>query len=132
MNINYYLGLPYDFRNIDGVNCWGLYALIRHNEFGDNIKKYSADKCTNRSISSVFTAEMTKGDHKHKQVDNPKDFDLILLSIMDAGIKKYHCGIYYKGGMIHAKGTGRNGQVWYDELKEYKNWKIRYFRYENK
>lgn len=131
MNVNYYLGLPYDFTNEKGVNCWGLYALIRKNECGDNLTQYGADKCTTRSISATFTAEMAKGNHKHELTKEPKDFDLVLLTIMDMGVKKYHCGVYYKGGMLHAKGTGRKGQVWYDKFTEYEDWKIRFFRYED-
>lgn len=135
MNLEYYLTLAYDFRNKRGVNCWGLYALVRHRECGDDVITYQADRCTNESIAARFTAEMSKGEHNHIEVsrEDAKDFDLILLTTKDRGHDKYHCAILYKGKMLHAKGTGKIGSVWYDEISEYEehNWKVRYYRYVN-
>ncbi len=122
-----YLGLPYDFRNKVGVNCWGLYSLVMRNELNVGIEEHGADECTNESIAAAFVAGMTRGTHNHVQLDNPEDMCLVLLNKKNS----YHCGIWFKNKMLHAKGNARTGQVWYDDISKYEDWNVRYFKYDN-
>lgn len=132
MNITKYLSLSYDHRNKKGVNCWGLYALVRHNEFNDNVASHGLTRCSNEEIAAAYAIVFAKYKDVHTEVTNPENYDLIVLSIKDTdGKMKFHCGVYWEGRMLHAKGTARSGQVWYDELKDYKDWNIRFFRYDN-
>ena len=125
MNIRDYLGLRYDIQNRIGINCWGLYALVKLQEQGVKTKGFSAS--SGREAAAIFAAQLATGEHGLTLTESPKDFDLVLMQIK----KKYHCGIMWAGGVLHAKGTGRRGSVCYDLLNDLKKtWAIRFY-YDN-
>lgn len=130
MDITKYLGMAYDYRNKRGVNCWGLYAIIMNNELGISFTMYEPERCTTRDICAAFTVVMIDVNNTHTEVMEPLDFDMCLLTKFVGGVKHMHCGVMWKGKLLHSKGSGRSGQVWYDKLTEYDGWEKRFYRYD--
>ena len=124
--IEKYLGMPYDIRNESGVNCWGLYSLVMMNECGINKGNYVAGNA--KEAAAVFAAKLATGEHGLTEVKTPKDYDLVLTESV-SGAKKWHCGVYFKGSVLHAKGSSKSGQVWYDTLSDFVGgWKMGFWR----
>lgn len=133
MNVSDYLGIPYHFRNENGgICCWGLYCLVMKNERGIELEDIPVNTPSLKEAAAGFAIFLaTSKDRKMIEKDKPQDFDLVLISKDGANKKPHHCGVYYKGKVLHANGQGTTGQVWYDELNKFNNFKIRFFRYEN-
>lgn len=129
MDIKNYIGLRYDIFNKRGVNCWGLYALVMHNEKGVMLDKRNVENASTEAIAAGFSALFACNEFNktHKEVTEPEDFDLVIFSKAN----KHHCGIMYKGKLLHSRGSGRTGQVYYENLSSYDDWKKRFYRYED-
>lgn len=125
-----YLGLPYDIHNDHGINCWGLYKLIKRQEQGIDVLLFSAINSTVRAVSDAFKAELKLDRHGHYQVDDPQEFDLVLLTKRRARACIYHCGVMIGGKILHAKGSGQTGQVWHEELSSFDGWEVEYWRHD--
>lgn len=125
-----YLGLSYDINNEFGVNCWGLYKLIKKQEQDIDVSTFTVVNSSVRAISDKFTAELKLGRHGHRQVKIPKPFDLVVLvKPMRVGAV-YHCGVYLGNKqIIHAKGEGQSGQVWIEDLKAFDDYRVEYWRH---
>lgn len=130
MNISNYLGMPYDIHNESGVNCWTLYKLIKKQEQGINVVLFKAPSANVKKINDVFSSALSDGCHGHFRVDKPEDFDLVLMTKETKRQKIYHCGIWYNGMVMHARGSGQNGQVWYQESSELSEYSLEFWRNE--
>lgn len=125
-----YLGLPYDIHNEVGVNCWGLYSLVKKQEQGIDVLMFSAISSSVKSIASAFESEINLDRHGHYKVAYPKDFDLALLTRRRKRITEYHCGVMIGGKILHAKGSGGSGQVWCEDLSAFEGWQVEYWRHD--
>lgn len=115
--IEKYIGMQYDIRNINGVNCWGLYCLVMLNERSKKIDEIRAS--SSAQASAIFAAKLATGDHGLIEVKQPKNFDLALVERSSKKGSEWHCGVYYNGGILHAKGSGCHGSVWYDSIIDF-------------
>jgi cell wall-associated NlpC family hydrolase len=89
--------MPYSLREVPHhVNCWGLVALVYHNELGIDAPEYSADNL--RDISQAFSAAFAENKHGFTAAESPQDFDVIVMKAK----RDIHCGIMYKGKILHA------------------------------
>lgn len=125
-----YLGLPYDINNETGYNCWGLYCLVKKQEQGQDVAMFRAINSTARGISDTFNAEIKLGNHGHTQVQEPQQFDLVLLKRVRLNQTIYHCGVYVDGMILHANGNANSGQVWHEPIANFDRWAMEFWRYE--
>ena len=125
-----YLGLPYDIHNEHGVNCWGLYKLVKQQEQGIGVSMFSVISSTVRAISEKFSSELELNQHGHYRVDSPQELDLVLFTRHSKIRSTYHCGIMIDGKVLHAKGSGQSGQVWHDELSSFDRWDVEFWRHD--
>lgn len=123
-----YLGLPYDIHNDVGVNCWGLYKLVKKQEQDIDVLLFKADDSSVSAISRAFEFGLS-GRHEHVRTSAPSDFDLVLLRKRRGSRCIYHCGVWFGGKILHAKGSGQTGQVWYEPLTAFNDWHIEYWRH---
>ena len=130
MNIMQYLGIPYDIHNSVGVNCWGLYKLVKKQEQNKDVLVFTPSGIDTPSISAKFDRELSIGRHDHTKVTNPKNFDLALFTRKIRKSTIYHCGVWLDGKILHAKGSGQSGQVWYDSLASFDKWGVEYWRHD--
>jgi len=93
--IDFYIGKPYSFRDF---NCWDYVALVR-SENGIKTRKYQAVNLGN--AFEIITAEMQKLGNGLTLVSNPADFDIIIAHKKKGESLVYHCGLYYKGEIMH-------------------------------
>lgn len=93
--MEFYIGRPYSFR---GFNCWDYVSLIRK-ENGIKTKKYQPVNIEN--AFEIITAEMQKLGNGLTQVSTPDDFVIVIGHKYNGKRYSYHCGIYYKGDVMH-------------------------------
>ncbi len=105
-----YIGIPYSLSNKNGVNCWALVALVYHDLRGLTIPDYESKN--HQQVTAAFTAAFAEGLHGFKQVDEPIDFDVV---IMKAN-RLTHCGVWYQGRLLHANNGAK--QVTFERLKD--------------
>lgn len=138
MNIRKYLHLSYDFTNIKGVSCFGLYAKIMHDVFGFkhlggfedadlNIKTPSTQEAA--AAFAIQLKDIDNGVSKFTEIQSPEDYCLVIMYANRKGMDLYHCGMWYNNKIIHAKGHGKRGKVWYEEPSKFKEYNMRFFRY---
>jgi len=130
VNIIQYLGMPYDIHGEIGVNCWTLYSLIKKQEQGIDVVTFKPKVPNAKGIENEFINALETGSHNHFRVNQPQDFDLVLMTKQTKKRKIYHCGVFFKGDIIHARGTSRTGQVWLQSIEELNNYNLEYWRCE--
>ena len=89
--IDFKIGTPYSFRS---YNCWSYVVDIRNNN-GIKTKLFKPVSLTD--AFAVFSEQTRKLEHGLLQVNNKKDFDIV---IVKKG-KTYHCGLCFGGDVIH-------------------------------
>lgn len=107
--LSQYVGMPYSLRGKDGLNCWSLVALVYHDFFGTDIPTYGAKN--HNDVSSAFTAAFTQDNHGFTKVDEPQDFDVIVMK----NKQTTHCGVWFKGRVLHAHNGAK--QVMFQQYK---------------
>ncbi len=96
MNINNYTGLPYDFRK---RNCWHHVRNVRR-DAGIHTPEFDVKYPT--AAQDMFDAGHV--DSKGlTQVQEPQDFDAVLLGYEHGGRIVWHSGVYYKGYISHCE-----------------------------
>lgn len=99
MNVNDYHG-----RRYEQPPCWALVADVYANELGYPIPGYQADRGI-RSIARAFRVALHDGPQGLKQLDAPADHCIVVLGITRA-MGPHHCGIYWRGSVLHALPEG--------------------------
>ena len=105
-----YVGMPYNLHNKNGLNCWALVALVYSDLFDAVVPDYKADNL--QAVSAAFTAAFAEGLHGFTQVDEPKDFDVVIMK----SERLFHCGIWYQGKVLHANNGAK--QVTFERFKD--------------
>ncbi len=95
---NEYVGINYCINNQNGVNCWGLVAMVYRDIFSDDLKLFHSENDSFRAISTAFTKAFTENKHGFKKVDDKADFDVVIMR----SNRLTHCGIYYQGKILHS------------------------------
>lgn len=93
--IDFKIGEPYSFRSF---NCWHYVVKVRE-ENGIKTKLFKTKNMTD--AYNTITQEMQKLDHGLTKVDEPQNFDIIIVSRLKNNKKVYHCGLYFNGTIIH-------------------------------
>lgn len=131
MNIANYLNLRYDINSRNGgVNCWTLYCKVIKDRFGFDVPVFSGRTNSIEHISDEFRSRIESGRNNHTKIEKPCDFDLVVFKYMRASKECFHCGVWYKGKVLHANGQGMSGSVWYDRIKDIQHDTVEFFRYE--
>jgi hypothetical protein len=107
-----YIGILYNFRNICGVNCWGLVALVYADLFGDSLDDYCAEADNYKSISDAFTVAFAEDNHGFSKIASPVDYCVIIMK----NRLTTHCGIWHHGMVLHANNAA--GQVIFQTEKD--------------
>lgn len=107
-----FVGIKYDITNKNGVNCWGLIALVYSKILGKSVKDYPVKSI--RESAKAFTMAFFKGDHGFKVVEMPNNLDVVTLQKGNI----FHCGIWYNGRILHA--SNHAGQVVYQKFSDVK------------
>lgn len=108
-----HIGKRYSFKHF---NCWDYAVLIR-SEQGLTTKKFNPINIGN--AFDVITAEMQKINHGLVKVDEPQDFDIVIIKTMKGDRATYHCGIMFEGGVAHC--CQKHRQVVYSTFNEFIN-----------
>jgi hypothetical protein len=111
--ITSYTGLPYDFRR---YNCWHHVCRVRA-DAGLSTPDFDVTaplaKC-----SALFDAARAE-PRGMQRVDNPADFDIVLLGSIAGGRLVWHAGAYYDSYVSHCSLAA--GQVRLDTLADLRN-----------
>ena len=92
--LNKYIGKRYSFR---AYNCWDAVVEMRK-DCGIETKIFKPK--TLRDAFKVVTAQMQKLGHGLSKVDEPENFDIVIVS-KKSHIMSYHCGLFYNGAVVH-------------------------------
>ena len=114
-----YEGFPYRHLGDDpatGIDCFNLVRLVYKQELGIEIKLKTSDFCnneneqwysqTNQSLFSQANADRTG----FRQVNIPKEYDLIFMSIGTTNITN-HCALYLGKDKILQTMIGHNSWI---------------------
>lgn len=126
MNPSNYIGIPYSLRPVDGcLNCWELVAQVYSDVFGQSLPMFKADN--NRDVGAAFTAAFASGEHGFIKSKTYSDFSVIIMRNVRKRVSSIHCGVMYKGMVLHSSGDAK--QVVYQtieqataEFKEFEFW----------
>ena len=89
-----YIGKRYSFRS---YNCWDFVVEARK-EIGIDTKVFKP--ATIKDAFKVVTAQMQKLGHGLTKVDEPQNFDIVIVSKQNK-FTSYHCGLCYNGLVVH-------------------------------
>lgn len=96
MNINDYTGLRYDFRK---RNCWHHVRNVRADA---GIDTPAFDVLYPTAAQDMFAAGHVDSKGLVK-VENPRNFDAVLLGYKHGGRIIWHSGVYYDGYVSHCE-----------------------------
>lgn len=97
MNINAYTGLPYDFRH---RNCWHHVINVRADA---GLETPRFDVVSPTAANDMFMAGQNQDSKGLSLVEEPQDFDAVLMGCRHGGRIVWHSGIYYKGCISHCE-----------------------------
>ena len=117
ININKYIGMPWldGGRDVDGFDCWGLFAYVYEHEFNIKFKEqyHFLPGVDTKDIVKSFKKAISQGNWV--KLDTPEYGCAVAMS-MNKNI--HHVGIWMGGGCMHAvRGVG----VVYNNLMHLKN-----------
>jgi hypothetical protein len=107
-----FIGIPYKFRT---MNCWHFVVMVRK-EF--NIKTRMFKTRTMQDAFDVITAQMSIIDNGLSLVDEPQDFDIVIVEKIHKKRRAFHCGVYHDGGVLHCDNQFKSSR--YEPLEEFK------------
>ena len=98
--LNRYVGIPYKpgGRTREGVDCYGLLVLLFANEYGINLPDWNRDWQNLRTRGDHIDAVMHTG--QWSPLEEPRDGCIAVVAGRRA---PYHLGLYFGGGVIHAR-----------------------------
>ena len=102
--IDRYNGLQYDFRS---YNCWQHVRKLRSD---NGLETPDFDVSSPSDIDSAFERGLSDSKGLVK-VDEPKDFDVVLMQFRVASKLKWHSGVYYKGFISHCSRAAKQVRI---------------------
>ena len=85
--------------------CWGLVSDIYINELGFKVNDYSVQGGSPRSASVALRLALHNNEHGLTKVSLPEDYCVVLMGATNK-LGLHHCGVYYKGRVLHALPSG--------------------------
>lgn len=99
--------------------CWELVSDVYINEIGFKVKPYKSTSSDTRDVAAAFRLALHNKEHGFVKIDSPRDFCVVLMgSKYNLGL--HHCGVYYKGKVLHALLSGNVYQDMYSLKDTYK------------
>lgn len=85
--------------------CWELVTDVYINELKYKTKSYLPDSDNLRDSAAALRLALHNNEHGLEKIDSPKDYCVVLMGrTIKLGL--HHCGIYYKGKVLHALPSG--------------------------
>lgn len=106
MNVGTYQAKHYPY-----PPCWHLVADVYVAEVGVRLAEYEPDSPNIRSIAGAFRLGLHQSAHGFIRQDHPIDMCVVLMAKTER-VGVHHCGIFYKGRVLHAIESG----VFYEEI----------------
>lgn len=100
LNIHDYLGRVYSY-----PPCWELVTDVYIGELSIKLIHYNSTNKSTRSIAEAFRLALHKKELDFQKEQVPEDYDIVLLGA-SSKLGLHHCGIYYKGRILHAIDSG--------------------------
>lgn len=85
--------------------CWELVSDVYVNEVGFKVKQYKSESQSTRDVASAFRLALHNQEHGFVKVESPSDFCVVLMGSTNR-LGLHHCGVYYKGKVLHALQCG--------------------------
>lgn len=85
--------------------CWQLVTLVYTREKGRAVQNFSSASSSVRDIAEAFRLQLHRGDHGFRQLAQPVDLAVVLMGLTPR-LGLHHCGIYWKGNVLHALDCG--------------------------
>jgi hypothetical protein len=101
LDVNTYLGRVYE----GDAPCWQLVADVYRDLLGTDPAEVDTVSETIRRLARVFRLELHKRQHGMHQLDEPRDFAVVLMWPSDSK-KRPHCGVWWQGKILHAAEAG--------------------------
>lgn len=99
--------------------CWELVCDVYVNELGINLTSYTSESSSPRLVAAAFRLALHKQEHGLIKVLTPEDYSVVLMG-RTSKLGLHHCGIYYKGKVLHALPNGNVYQDLYSLKDTYK------------
>ena len=100
LDINSYLGNIYTY-----PPCWDLVTDLYVKELGIKLINYNSVNHSTRAVAEAFRLALHKKELNFQKEQSPEDYDIVLLGA-SSKLGLHHCGIYYKGRILHAIDSG--------------------------
>jgi cell wall-associated NlpC family hydrolase len=85
--------------------CWALVSDIYTSVLGLKLRHLKPKNPSLRAISERFRLALHTGEHGLERVLHPVDFCIVCFA-KKKNNTPHHCGVYYKGQIIHATEQG--------------------------
>lgn len=85
--------------------CWHLVTDVYRSKLGQEPNEVQTVSEAMRRASRQFRLELFKSRDGMEQLEEPRDFAIVLMWPTSAR-RQLHCGIYYQGSVLHALETG--------------------------
>lgn len=89
----------------DRPPCWQLAADVYANVLGAVVGRYELAGRGARAAAAAMRLALHEGSHGFTQLAAPRDFALVLMG-RTARLGLHHCGVYWRGSVLHATDTG--------------------------
>lgn len=101
VDITSYTGTPYNFRTF---NCWHLVRKIRADA---GLDTPLFDVSSPAAANEMFLSGQNHDSKGLVQVDEPRDFDAVLMGVRHGKRIIWHSGVYYGGYVSHCELAAR-------------------------
>lgn len=104
---NGYVGIPHKPHGLlrDGCSCWGLYRLVRREQFGTLLPSFAADLLA--SEADAVEHVMAMEGESWREVSEPEPGDLALFKVMG----RWHCGMATEPGYFLHVRAGHSASI---------------------
>lgn len=82
--------------------CWQLVTDVYRNVLGQEPDQVQTVSEAMRRASRAYRLELFKSRGGMEQIDEPRDFAIVLMWRTSQKRQQLHCGIYYQGSVLHA------------------------------
>lgn len=85
--------------------CWGLVTDVYINELGFECKAYMPESQDVKASAKAMRLALHNAEHGLVKINAAEDYCVVLMGKTNK-LGLHHCGVYYKGKVLHALPTG--------------------------